>query len=313
MRVFIAGATGAIGKALLPRLLASGHEVWALARDMKKAGEAIAMGAQVVLADALDPGELTAAVKNARPEVVIHELTALKGVADFKRFDELFALTNRFRTEVTDTLMAAARLVGARRFIAQSYCGWPFERVGSPVKTEDDPLDFHPPAAFRKSLAAIRYLEDAVRGAWDLRAVALRYGALYGPGTGIAKDGNIVALVRDRKIPIVGNGSGIWSFLHVADAASATVRAVVEGDPGIYNVVDDDPAPVASWLPALAKTLGAKPPRHVPVWVGRLAIGEGGVSVMTSIRGGSTVKAKRLLGWRPAHPTWRRGFVSELG
>jgi nucleoside-diphosphate-sugar epimerase len=313
MRVFVAGSTGAIGRLLVPLLIENRHEVVALVRSAAKAGEVEALGAKAAIADALDREGLTAAVRKAEPEVILHQLTALAGTGNFKKFDEEFALTNRFRTEVTDTLLAAARLVGARRFIAQSFCGWPFAREGGPVKTEEDPLDPNPPASCRKTLAAIRYLEDTVRRTGDLQAFALRYGALYGPGTGIAKDGFIVELIRKRKLPIVGDGAGIWSFIHTADVARATVAAMSHGEPGIYNVVDDEPAPVSTWLPALAETLGAKPPHKIPAWIGRFAIGEVGVSMMTRIRGGSNAKAKRKLGWQALYPSWRQGFAAELG
>lgn len=313
MRVFVTGGTGAVGRFLLPQLIEQGHEVVTLARTAQKAGAIEAMGAKVAIADALDKDALTAAVRKAAPEVIIHQLTALAGTGNFKKFDEEFALTNRFRTEVTDVLMAAAREVGTRRFIAQSFCGWPFAREGGPVKTEEDPLDPNPPASFSKTLAAIRYLEDTVQRSVDLQAFALRYGAFYGPGSGIAKDGAIVELVRKRRIPIVGGGSGIWSFTHLSDAARATVAAMSHGDPGIYNIVDDDPAPVSAWLPALAEAVGAKPPFKVPVWLGKLAIGDGGVSMMTEIRGASNAKARRELQWQPLFASWRRGFVEGLG
>jgi nucleoside-diphosphate-sugar epimerase len=313
MRVFVAGSTGAVGKFLVPHLVQNGHEVVALVRDAQKAKALEVMGAQVALADALNKEELTAAIRRTEPEVIIHQLTALTGVGNFKKLDEEFALTNRFRTEVTDSMLAAARLVGTRRFIAQSFCGWPFAREGGPVKTEEDPLDPNPPASFSKILAAIRYLEDTVRKTTNLQALALRYGFFYGPGTGIAKDGLIVELVRKRRLPIVGDGAGIWSFIHISDVARATVAAVSHGDPGIYNVVDDEPAPVSTWLPALAEAVGAKPPYKVPVWLGKLAIGGGGVSMMTKIRGGSNAKAKRELGWQLDYPSWRRGFVEGLG
>jgi 2-alkyl-3-oxoalkanoate reductase len=313
MRVFVAGSTGAVGKFLVPHLVENGHEVIGLVRGAQKAKALEGMGAKAALADALNKEELTAAIRKAEPEVIIHQLTALTGVGDFKKLDEEFVLTNRFRTEVTDTMLAAARLVGTRRFIAQSFCGWPFAREGGPVKTEEAPLDPSPPASFSKTLAAIRYLEDAIRRTVDLQALALRYGFFYGPGTGIAKDGPIVDLVRKRRLPIVGDGAGIWSFIHIQDVARATVAAMSRGEPGIYNVVDDEPAPVSTWLPFLADVLGAKPPRRVPVWLGKLAIGDGGVSMMTQIRGGSNAKAKRELGWQPVYPSWRRGFVEGLG
>lgn len=314
MRVFIAGSTGAIGKSLVPHLIENGHEVVALVRTPQKGKEVEAFGAKAAVADALNKEELTTAIRRAEPEVLIHELTALAGISwNFKRFDDEFALTNRFRTEVTDTMLAAARLVGARRFIAQSFCGWPFAREGGPVKTEEDPLDPTPPVSFSKTLAAIRYLEEAVSRTADVETLALRYGNLYGPGTGFAKDGVIAELLRKRQMPIVGDGAGTWSFIHVSDAARATVAALSHGSPGIYNIVDDEPAPVSRWLPFLADVLGARPPRRVPVWLARLVIGDGGVSMMTRIRGGSNAKAKRELGWQPTYPTWRRGFTEGLG
>lgn len=274
MRVFVAGSTGAVGKNLVPFLLKSGHQVVALSRASQKAKELEALGAKVAVADAFDKYGLTAAIKQAQPEVIIHQLTALVGVANFKKLDEEFTLTNRLRTEVTDTLLAAARLVGAQRFIAQSFCGWPFAREGGPIKTEQDPLDPNPPASFRKTLAAINYLEGAVSQATDLEALALRYGFFYGPGTSIAKNGAIVELIRKRQIPIVGDGAGIWSFIHIQDVTRATVAAVSRGAPGIYNIVDDKPAAVSTWLPFLADAVGAKPPWRVPVWLAKLAIGE---------------------------------------
>jgi nucleoside-diphosphate-sugar epimerase len=313
MKVFVAGSTGAVGKSLVPHLVEMGHDVVALARTTQKGKEVAALGAKAAVADALDKAELTAAIRRAEPEVIIHQLTALAGVGNFKRLDDEFALTNRFRTEVTDTMLAAARLAGARRFIAQSFCGWPFARVGGPVKTEEDLLDPTPPASFRKTLAAIRHLEEAVCRATDVEALALRYGFFYGPGTSIAKGGPIVELVRRRRIPIVGDGAGIWSFIHIRDVARATVAAMSRAAPGLYNVVDDEPVPVSTWLPFLADVLGAKPPRKVPIWLGKIAIGDGGVSIMTKIRGGSNAKAKREFEWQPSYPSWRHGFVEGLG
>ena len=313
MRVFVAGSTGVVGKNLVPLLLESGHEVVALVRTPQKGKEAEALGAKAVVADALDKDALTAAIRRAEPEVILHQLTALTGVTNFKKLDEEFALTNRLRTEATETMLAATRLVRGRRFIAQSFCGWPFAREGGPIKTEEDPLDPTPPATFRKTFAAIRYLEEVVRRTTDLEALALRYGFFYGPGTSIAKDGAVVELVCNRRIPIVGDGAGIWSFIHVQDAARATVAAVSSGAPGIYNVVDDEPAPVSTWLPLLADVLGAEPPRQMPVWLAKLLIGDGGATMMTQIRGASNAKAKREFGWEPIYPSWRRGFVEGLG
>ena len=313
LKVFVAGSTGAIGKFLVPLLVENGHEVVALVRSGRKAKEVETMGAKATLADALNKEELTAAIRKAEPEVIIHQLTALARAGNFKKFDEEFALTNRFRTEVTDAMLAAGRLVKTRRFIAQSFCGWPFACEGGPVKTETDPLDPNPPASFRKTLAAIRYLEQAVRATTHIEAFALRYGILYGPGTAIAKDGLIVELVRRRRLPVIGDGAGIWSFIHVQDVARATMAAMSSrGAPRIYNVVDDEPAAVSTWLPFLASAVGAKPPRKVPVWLGKLVLGAGGVSMMTKIRGGSNVKAKRELGWQSIYPSWRSGFVEGL-
>ena len=313
MKVFVAGSTGAIGKSLVPLLLKSGHQVVALSQTSQKAKELEAFGAKVAISDAFDKVRLTTAIKKIEPEIIIHQLTAIPSNTSFKKFDEQFALTNRLRTEVTDTLLEVSRLVGARRFITQSFCGWPFAREGGPIKTEEDPLDPNPPASFKKTLAAISYLEEAVGKATDLEALALRYGFFYGPGTSIAKNGAVVELIRNRQIPIVGDGAGIWSFIHIQDAARATVAAVSRGVPGIYNIVDDEPAAVSTWLPFLADTVGAKPPWRLPVWLAGLAIGEGGVSMMTKIRGGSNMKAKRELGWQPIYPSWRRGFVEGLG
>lgn len=302
-----------MGKALLPRLVDDGHDVIALVRTREKAMQVERLGAKAAVADARDRQEITAAVTRAEPEVVVHQLTALAGASgNFRKLDDEFALTNHFRTQVADTLLAAARAAGVRRFIAQSFCGWPFAREGGPIKTEEDRLDPDPPASMRQTLAAIRYLEDAVRQATDIEGFALRYALLYGPNTGIAEDGPIVDLVRRRRLPLVGKGTGIWSFIHVRDVAQATAAAMSHGTPGIYNIVDDEPAPVSAWLPFLADVLGARPPRTVPVWLARLLIGEAGVSMMTQIRGGSNARAKRELGWRPVYSSWRQGFAEGL-
>jgi nucleoside-diphosphate-sugar epimerase len=303
MKVFVAGSTGAIGASLVPQLLEEGHEVTALLRSRSKAGPLEAAGVKVVVADALDREALTAAVQKSEPEVVLHQLTALAGATwNFKRFDEDFALTNRLRTEVTSTLLAAARLVGARRFVAQSYCGWPYARTGSWVKTEEDALDPQPPPSFRRTLAAIRSLEEQVSRASDVGGVVLS----------VAKDGAMVRLVRARQLPVVGDGAGVWSFVHVHDAARAMVASMTNGAPGVYNVVDDEPAPVARWVPALAELAQAPAPRRVPAWLARFAIGAGGVSMMTQVRGGSNAKAKRELRWQLRYPAWERGFAETL-
>ena len=312
MKIFVTGGTGAIGKFLLPQLLDKGHEVVALTRSAAKAVSLEDMGVSAVIADPLDKAALTAAVRRAEPEVIIHQLTALSGVGNFRKFDQEFALTNRFRTEVTDNLLAAARTIGTRRFIAQSYCGWPYTKKGGPVKTEEDDLDPKPPEGFSKTLAAIRYLEDKMRSVTYLEGVALRYGSFYGPGTAIGKGGAVFKLVKKRKLPVIGGGGGIWSFIHISDAALATAAAISHGTPGIYNVADDEPAKVSTWLPALAKAIGAKPPYRIPHWLGELLIGKAGVTMMTQIRGCSNAKAKRELNWTPIYPSWRVGFVDAL-
>jgi nucleoside-diphosphate-sugar epimerase len=309
MRIFVAGASGAVGGRLVPMLVDGGHDVVAMTRSPRKADALRALGAEPAVADGLDRNAVMQAVVRAEPEVVVHQMTALSQIKSMKKFDDEFALTNRLRTEGTDYLVEAARAAGVRRLIVQSYGNWNYERTGTGLKTEDDPLDPNPPANQRRSLEAIRHAE---RAALEFGGIALRYGAFYGPGTGLSRDGDMVELVTKRKWPIVGDGAGVWSFVHIDDAASATMAAMERGAPAIYNVADDDPAPVAEWLPALAAALGAKPPRRVPVWLGRLAVGEVGVSMMTQIRGASNAKAKRELDWTLRYPTWREGFVSGL-
>ena len=311
MRVFVAGATGAIGSQLVPRLVAAGHEVHGMTRSASKQAMLSELGAVPVLADALDPDQVAEAVGSARPEVIVHQLTAIPGVVDMRRFDRDFALTNRLRTEGTDHLLSAGRAVGVRRFVAQAIAAYGvYARTGGPVKSEKDPFDPAPAREMRETVAAIRHLEEAVLGAEWTEGIVLRYGAFYGPGTSMAPGAEQFELVRRRKFPLVADGGGVWSFIHVADAAEATAAAVEHGRRGVYNVVDDDPAPVAEWLPALAQALGAKKPMRVPRFVGRLFAGEAGVMMMTGVRGASNAKAKRELGWRPAHPSWRQGFAA---
>ena len=312
MKVFVTGGTGAIGQFLLPLLVENKHEVVALTRSASKATKLEDIGVTPVIADPLDKPALTAAVRRAEPEVIIHQLTALSNAGNFRKFDQEFALTNRFRTEVTDTLLAAARTIGTRRLIAQSYCGWPYAKKGGPVKTEEDPLDPKPPESFTKTLASIRSLEDKLHKTSFLEGIALRYGNFYGPGTAIGKGGVIVKMVKKRRFPIAGGGGGIWSFIHVMDAARATIAAMSRGAAGVYNIADDEPAKVATWLPVLAKEVGAKPPRKIPHWLGELMIGKAGMMMMTQIRGCSNAKAKRELGWTPVYPSWRIGFADGL-
>jgi nucleoside-diphosphate-sugar epimerase len=309
MKVFVAGGSGAVGRRLVPRLIAGGHEVVATTRDASKEEELRSLGAQPAVVDALNEQALLEAVGRAQPEVVVHELTALPRVTNLRRWDRDFALTNRLRTEGTDHLIRAAQLAGARRLVAQSFTGWPNVRAGGPVKDESDPLDPDPPAAMRESLEAIRYLERAVLRAPGLEGIVLRYGSLYGPGTAMTNE--YAEMIRRRKPSVIGAGAGVWSFVHVDDAAAATAAAVERGAAGIYNIVDDDPAPVSEWLPRVADLLGAKAPRRIPVWLGRVATGEAGVSLMTRIRGASNAKAKRQLGWQPRHRSWRDGFRVE--
>ena len=318
MKVFVAGATGAIGRALIPQLVARGHEVVGMTRTASKQDGLRALGARPVVADALDPDAVAQAVASAEPEVIVHQLTALSGkmsIRDARHPDRssMAKMTNRLRTEATDHLLAAGRAVGARRFVAQSITGFRFARTGGPVQTEDDPFDPNPPATLRMGQAAIRHLEEAVTGAADLEGVVLRYGPFYGPGTALGPGGSIFEDVRRRRVPVVGHGGGVWSFVHIDDVASATAAALERGAPGIYNVVDDEPATVAEWLPALAEAIGAPAPRHVPAFAARLVAGAHGVAMMTEIRGAKNAKARRELGWQPYHPSWREGFRTALG
>ncbi len=313
MRVFVAGATGAIGKPLVPMLLAGGHEVVAMTRSAEKADRLRTIGATPVVADGLERRAVVDAVVDAKPDVVIHQLTALTGFRDLKHWDREWEQTNRLRTQGTDHLLEGARSAGARRFLAQSYAGWPYARTGGPVKSEEDPFDPDPPERMRRTLDAIRYLEDRVLGDADLEGTVLRYGSLYGPGTSLARDGDIFEMVRRRRFPLVGGGAGMWSFIHVEDAASATLACVEPGTTGVYNVVDDEPAPVSVWLPELARAIGAKPPMRLPTWLAGLAVGQVGVSMMTRVRAASNAKAKRELDWRLRYPSWREGFRTGLG
>jgi nucleoside-diphosphate-sugar epimerase len=311
MRVFVAGASGAIGKQLVPRLVAAGHEVHGTTRSEAKQALLYELGAVPIVADALDADQVAEAVARAKPDVIVHQLTAI-GALDMRHFDRDFALTNRLRTEATDHLLSAGQAVGVQRFVAQSVAAYGmYGRSGAAVKSEDDALDVTPVPEMRETLAAVRYLEQAVLGAEWTQGIVLRYGAFYGPGTSLAPGAEQFELVRAHKFPLVGNGRGVWSFIHVADAADATVAAIERGSRGVYNVVDDDPAPVAEWLPALAEQLDAKKPMHVPRFVGRLFAGRAGVAMMTEIRGASNAKAKHQLGWQPAHSSWRDGFTES--
>jgi nucleoside-diphosphate-sugar epimerase len=301
MKVLVAGATGAIGRRLVAQLVEDGHEVVGTARSPERAAQVRSLGASGAVLDLLDRDAVLKTIAEVRPEAIVHQATALAGAIDLKHPDRAFRQTNRLRTDGTDALLDAARQVGVQRVVAQSYTSWPYARTGGPIKTEDDPLDPSPPAALRETLAAIRHVEEAVVGAGG---IALRYGGFYGSPNDVQ-----IEFVRKRQFPVVGDGCGIWSFVHLDDAAAATVLALERGAAGIYNVVDDDPAPVREWLPALAAAAGAPPPRHVPRWLAKLAAGEANVVMMTEIRGASNAKAKRELGWTLRYPSWRQGFV----
>jgi 2-alkyl-3-oxoalkanoate reductase len=308
MNVFIAGATGAVGRTLIPKLIAEGHTVTGTTRSEAKAASLRDLGADAVLMDGLDRDSVMAAVTAAKPDAIVHQMTALSGDFDFRDVDKTFAMTNRLRTEGTEHLLAAAQAVGARRFIAQSYAGWPNAQTGGPVKAETDPLDPDPPRGIRETHAAIRRVESLTTAAGG---VVLRYGGFYGPGTGLAPGGDQLELVRKRKFPLIGDGGGIWSFAHTEDVATGTIAALDRGREGeIYNIVDDDPAPVREWLPMLARSIGAKPPRHIPAWLARRLASPAAVMMMTTARGASNAKAKGELDWTPAWPSWREGFAA---
>ena len=321
MKVFVAGATGVLGRALVPQLVAGGHEVVGMTRSASKQDLVRGMGARPVVVDALDAGAVAEAVASAEPDVIVHQLTALSGPMRMRdaRHPERFEgaiMTNRLRTEATDHLLAAGRALGARRFVAQSIAAFRFAPTGGPVQTEADPLDPDPPAGLRAGQAAILYLEQAVTTIEWGEGLALRYGGFYGPGTGIslAPDALMAAPIRKRRFPIIGDGGGVSSYVHIEDAAAATAIAVEQGEPGIYYIVDDEPAPVREWLPALASALGAKPPRRIPRWLARLAAGEIATLMMTEAQSAaSNEKAKRELGWQPRYASWRQGFAQGLG
>src|SRR5829696_4082191 len=309
MRILVAGATGAIGLKLVPQLIAAGHSVVGTTRTAAKAEIIRRMGAEPAVAGGLDAPAIRAAVIAAKPDIVIDQMTNLAAVTDLRHFDRAFATTNKLRTQGTDFLLAAAREAGVKRFIAQSFCGWTYGRGDDAIKTEADALDPDPPEELRRTLQAILHLEDAVTGSANPEGIVLRYGSFYGPDTGMLS-GAMIDQLRRRRVPLIGGGGGRWSFIHVEDAASATVAAIERGKPGeIYNIVDDDPAEVSEWLPALAALLGARPPIRVPAWLGRLFAGEHMVSMMTEVGAGSNAKARQELGWQPAHPSWRQGFA----
>jgi nucleoside-diphosphate-sugar epimerase len=308
MHIFIAGATGAAGRALIPHLIEHGYTVTGTTRSAAKAGEIERLGATPAIMDGLDRESVRNAVTEAQPDVIVHQMTALTGM-DMRKIDRSFHITNRLRTEGTEHLIAAAP--PNAKLIVQSFAGWPYARTGGAVKTEQDPLDPEPPKGIRETHAAIRRLE---RLTTEAGGIVLRYGGFYGPGSGMAPGGEQAVMVRKRQFPLVGDAEGMWSFLHTDDIATATLAAIEHGRAGeVYNVVDDEPAPVKEWLPYLAKQLDAKPPRRVPAWLARLLTSPAAVMMMTDSRGASNAKAKRELRWTPRHPSWREGFTHLMG
>lgn len=316
MKILVAGASGAIGRALVPLLVGAGHDVVGLVQRPRSVEVVHALGAEPRTVDALDAAAILHCFREVRPQLVIHQLTAIPPAIDMRRIDRDFALTNLLRTEGTRNLLAGAVDVGATHFIAQSFAGWTYARspngaktkTGTKLKTEEDAFDPDPPKRMRAALDALKSLERAVLSESRITGAVLRYGAFYGPHTSIAKDGSIVQAVRRRKLPLVGEGAGVWSFVHIEDAASATAAAVAAGRGGVYNVVDDEPAPVSEWLSFLAHCAHAQPPRQVSAWMARMLIGEHVVAVMNEVRGVSNAKIKRELGWTPRWPSWREGF-----
>jgi nucleoside-diphosphate-sugar epimerase len=309
MRVFLAGATGVIGRRLLPMLLSAGHEVTGMTRTPAKLDWLRASGAEAILADALDAAAMRAAILNARPDAVIHQLTSLPPRIDPRKIEHDFVLNDRLRSEGTHNLVQAAQAAGAGRIIAQSIA---FSYAAGPagaVHEEQDPMLLDAPRPYARSAKAVVELERSVLGA---AGIVLRYGYFYGPGSSVSKRGSTGQDVARRRLPIVGAGTGVWSFVHVDDAARATVLALTHGASGPYNIVDDEPAPVSEWLPALAEALGAPRPWRVPAFIARLAAGSYGVALMTHAQGASNELAKRELAWTPAHPSWREGFRDGL-
>jgi nucleoside-diphosphate-sugar epimerase len=302
MRVFVTGATGALGRHLVPGLVAAGHQVVATTRSPARAAGLRSAGAEPAVVDGLDRDAVIAAVRAARPDAIVHQMTALSHLSSFRKIDQEFAATNELRTRGTDNLLTAAAEAGTRRVVAQGHC-FVYARTGGPVKSEDDPRDTDPIPAAARTVAAITYVDETVPRVAP-EGIVLRYGSFYGPSAGPA----LIDAVRKRQLPIVGGGAGIWSFIDTSDAAAATLAAVERGDPGVYNVADSDPAPVSSWLPHLASLAGAKPPMRVPAWLGRLLAGEFIVAQMTEGRGVANAKAITELGWEPRYPSWREGF-----
>jgi nucleoside-diphosphate-sugar epimerase len=312
MKVLVTGATGAIGRPLVRLLAGRGHRVVGTTRSSEKAARLRADGAEPAVLDVLDRQAVVDAVVRAAPDAVVHQATALSGRFDMRRFGRFFEATNRLRTVGTDVLLEAARAAGAGRFVVQSYAGWPFGSDRPGLLSEDDPIDRSLPREMRSTADAIAHLEATTLGVEDLEGIVLRYGSFYGPGTSLWPGGEVVEALRKRQLPLVGDGAGVWSLIHVEDAAAATVTVLERGAPGVYHVVDDDPTRVAELLPELARIVGTRPPLRVPAWLARPLIGEAGVWVMTRVRGVSNARAKRELGWMPRYPSWRDGFAAGV-
>ena len=311
MKIFVAGATGVIGRSLVPLLVRAGHDVVGMTSSPQKVEQLRSMGATPAVCDALDAEAVQRVVVEAAPGAIVHELTRIPQKLDPRRYAEQFAATDRLRTEGTKNLVNAALAVGARRFVAQSVA-FAYAPNGGTTKTEQDALYLDAPREFRGRVEAIRELERLVLETPGLEGIVLRYGYLYGPGTAWAKGGHMASLVRKRRLPIVGRGTGVWSFVHVDDAAAATVAAVERSRAGVFNVVDDDPAPVAEWLPVYAKTLSANKPFRVPTIIARLGAGKYGAEMMTKASGASNAKAKQEFGWHPVQASWRDGFRANI-
>jgi 2-alkyl-3-oxoalkanoate reductase len=304
MRVMIIGATGAVGIPLVRQVREAGHEVIGTSRSQERATYLSTLGAHPIVLDAFDASAVLASVAAAMPDAIIYQATGLAGVRVVRGLDRPFATTNRLRTEGLDNVLAAARQAGVRRVVVQSFAPYRYAREGGWVKTESDPLDPAPPASARQTFAAMSYLDRAVT---EAGGIVLRYGGFYGPG-----DEGLTRGVRKRQAPIVGDGEGVMSFVHLDDAAAATVLALAHDGPAIYNIVDDEPAPMRDWLPVLAQALSAKPPRHIPQWIARLIAGPG-LTMLTEARGSSNAKARQELGWQPRYPSWRVGFAAAYG
>jgi nucleoside-diphosphate-sugar epimerase len=312
MRVFLAGATGAIGRQLVPLLLGDGHEVIGMTRSPQRAQALRAAGAEPVVADALDREAVVEAVRGARPDAIVHQLTAIPALIDPRRIERDFVLTDRLRTEGTHNLLAGAREAGTERVVAQSIAFMYAPGANGALHVESDPqlAAEQAPKSFRRTAGAVAELERSVLGA---NGIVLRYGYFYGPGSSIARDGGMAEALRKRRIPIVGPGTGVWSFIHVGDAARATVAALGHDGPAVFNIVDAQPAPVVEWLPAFAQAVGAPKPLKVPTLLARPFAGSYGIQTMVHVQGADGSKARRELGWQPRYPSWREGFRDGLG